>query len=259
MICPIGGESFQALVFSHYSTFGMRPDGKPNASWLMPLPIPECPSNGLVLLRDFDAATVAKLKPLIASPEYRAMTKGDSTYYRAQWLATRIGMTEVEALGLLLPATWQVKPATAPTGQAMPSPEKAIAYQAEFARRVGALPDTTSAEDRLWLQARAANALREIGRFDEAEAMRQRAVTALPASDAKYWAEYLAQLKGAIDRRDTGAEPLDMVGDIVAVGRCVDLATDASAFDQSWCAAPERQARIAERRAMIEKFKPKAP
>ena len=99
MTCPIGGEEFTAQVLSHASEFGMpRPDGLRKSSWLMPRPIPECPSNGLVLIENYDAATLAKLEPLIASDEYRAMARGDSTFYRAQWIATKLDRPETAGI-----------------------------------------------------------------------------------------------------------------------------------------------------------------
>lgn len=256
MICPVGGERFEALVASHYSTFGERPDGKPFASWLMPLPIPECPSNGLVLLEPYDERAVATLTPLIASQEYRAMVEADSTYYRAQWIARKLGWAEPKALGLLLAATWQVKPQSGPTGQGRPSREKAIAYQAEFARRVAALPDAIAAPDLMWLQSRAANALREIGRFRDAEAMRLRALaTATRAERNARWRDYLGKLGAVIARGDASAEPVDMVDEVVAIGQCADLPNDRDAFSRAWCAEPSRAAKIDGVRAQRAKFR----
>ena len=69
MVCPIGGERFEALETTHYSTMGSRPDGRPYTYWYMPLPIPTCPTNGLVVFMPFDAAQIEALTPLIARPD----------------------------------------------------------------------------------------------------------------------------------------------------------------------------------------------
>ncbi|MES2339146.1 MAG: hypothetical protein V4537_13710 [Pseudomonadota bacterium] len=262
MTCPIGGESFSALVGSHYSEFGMpRPDGLRASSWLMPRPIPECPSNGLVLIEQYDAATVAKLRPLIDSDAYRAMAKNDTTYYRASWIATRLGRTEPQALWLLLLATWQVKPQMTSGGQAMSADSRAIAYQAEFARRVAALPGSTGATDLLWLRGRAANALREIGRFDEAEAMRRSAQTQLgaPNADARYWPAFLDGLRVAIARRDRAVEPIDMVDANRAAWLCLDRERGGSAFERGFCADPARAEAISKMRRMREQVEKASP
>lgn len=250
--CPIGGERFEALMTTSYSTTGRRPDGKPYSYWPLPIAIPVCPSNGLVVFQDFTPEQIATLKPLIASDAYKRMIKQDSTYYRAQWLATRIGVPEADALPTLLQATWQVKPSTQPTGQAMQSPDKARAYQEEFVRRVRALPSRSTDVNYHAAFARAANAERELGHFREAAAMIDQLRDWLPADDPEGWRQFAEELAVVVKRRDASAEPLDMLDDQEAVYLCANKALPATAFNRSFCDAPERRAAVAEYRRMVD-------
>jgi hypothetical protein len=251
MTCPIGGERFEALVTNHYSTHGGRPDGRPNSYWYIPLPIPECPSNRLVLFDDFTPAQITILTPLIASDEYRRLAH-DSTYYRAQWLATRIGQSERQALWLLLSATWQVKPLSGPTGQAMVSPEKARQYQEEFIARVRALPAAPEDREYVALYARAANAERELGRFDSVEAMLRQVDGWVEDGDRGGWQQYVTSLSTVVARRDSSVEPLDMAGEGRASSLCLDPALPVSDFNRAYCARPEVQAAIERTRRFRE-------
>lgn len=53
MTCAIGGERFTFTTTPSYSIWGGRPDGRPFGSWHFPLDLPECPSNRLILYKDF--------------------------------------------------------------------------------------------------------------------------------------------------------------------------------------------------------------
>ena len=250
MTCPIGGERFEALVTNHYSTFGARPDGKPLSYWFVPLPLPECPSNGFVVFDDFTPEQIAALTPLVGSAEYRTMVGRDSTYYRAQWLATRIGMPEREALWMLLVATWQVKPQTAPTGQPMPSPEKAEQYQQEFVARVRALPPQPEDEEYLLLYLRAANAERELGRFDSARAMLGQLDEWTDDPDKEAFATGLAAV---IEREDRSEEPLDMLDHDHAASLCLEGLVPETEFNQAFCGRSDIRERMEEiRRARVD-------
>lgn len=258
MTCPIGGERFEALVTGHYSTRGARPDGRPRSYWYMPLPLPECPSNGLVIFGDFTPEQIAALTPLIASPDYRRLVAEESSYYRAQWLATRIGLPEREALWLLLSATWQVKSGNGPIGQPMPSPTKSRLYQQEFVARVRALPVDARDPTYIGLYARAANAERELGDYRNAAAMltRLRAWLANPDpsrwededSAPRDWARFAASLARVVARRDASVDPLDMMDDIDAAWLCVDPELPRTAFNRVFCARPRLRGEIEQAR-----------
>lgn len=243
--CPIGGEKFEALAAgaSHIS-YGSRPDGV--SYGIGAVPVPECPGNGLVLFDDFDAAAIERLAPLIASPEYRKFAEQDSTYYRAQWLATRIGRPETEALTLLLRATWQAKEKDLP-GEA----DKVRDYQQEFIRRVRALPEDPKDELFIGLHARAANALREIGRFEDAAAMLSRLDGWVGPQHLPDWQEFVDSMRPIVARRDASIEPLDRIPPRMAAYECTEPKRSLSAFEQRFCAGPA----LAEHMARAQKFR----
>ncbi|MCL7163903.1 hypothetical protein, partial [Escherichia coli] len=72
------------------------------------------------------------------------------------------------------------------------------------------LPADVPAKARSWIDMRAANALRELGRFDAAEAMRRTALAATGDADPGN-AAFLAKMGPVIARRDPSLEPLDLI------------------------------------------------
>jgi hypothetical protein len=270
MTCPIGGERFEAMVTGDYITLGSRPDGRAITFMFAPWPLPECPSNGLVVFREFTPEQIAALTPLIASPEYRRLVAEDSTQYRAQWLATRIGIPEQEALWMLLRATWQVKPGRGAIGQPMPSPAKAVQYQHEFVTRVRALPTNADDPSYIILFERAANAERELGHFENAATMLRRVRNWLEHSDPALWEEEesepedwlrdVAALQRVVARRDSSVEPLDMADEIDAAFICIEPTLPNTAFNRAYCARPGVREEIARlRRTRTEAVREPSP
>lgn len=214
MTCPVGGENFSSFSPGAWSTYGERPDGKQYSYLPLPFPVPECPTNKLVVFSQFTAAEIEALSKIIATEEYRHLAATETTYYRAYWLAGKIGRPEPEALSFLMPAIWQVTP-----GDMAPLPSRenlarAKRYQTLLVDRVSALPPSFSVKDRFWLTARAANTARELGRFKDASMLHRRAIellASMPSTKALGWDVYLAKLAQVIARRDTSIEPLDMV------------------------------------------------
>src|SRR3982750_676832 len=70
---PVGGGAFGSPPAAPPAVGGERPDGKPYTQAVVPPPLPECPANGLVLYKDYDADEVAKLEPIVASDAYQAL------------------------------------------------------------------------------------------------------------------------------------------------------------------------------------------
>src|SRR3954468_21691073 len=93
MTCPIGGASFAYVVPVGVPPLGDRPDGKPYGT-AAPTPLPECPSNGLVLYKDYTPDEVARLEPLVGSDDYQGLRKADTQYYRAYWLMRKMEVPE---------------------------------------------------------------------------------------------------------------------------------------------------------------------
>lgn len=166
--CPFSGESlefrgsassppFAALAPISARRFGARPDGR---LYGRPIESLQCPGDGLVLYRPFDEAEFGRLRALIASPEYRAMIGRERPSYLAAWLERALTANARNHAWLLLQASWQ----------ADDDPELKARYQREFIEAASAVPAAPDDPEWIELQGRAANALRELGRFDEARA-----------------------------------------------------------------------------------------
>lgn len=255
-VCPVGGKSFKHQAIGSYSTWGALPDGMPVGSGPFPMPQTECPDNGLVLWRDFSKADVQKLTPLVMSPVYQALRKTETQSYRNWWLADQLGEKD-NAPWILLTATWEAKEDAADTA-------RLARYQQRFVDAALARPADPHKLASVALRARAANALREMGRFADAE--RERAVIVIAddaksenetgdaAENRKGWRGYLEALGVVIARHDASRSPIDMIGDREAVFRCAmpnvpkmrDRAPALNAFEQSYCARPELAEQISQ-------------
>lgn len=160
--CPIGGEEFSSYSIGSYSSFGQRPDGRSYGT-LPIFPLTECPGNGFLLIQDeYTEGELALLGETVASAEYQAMRTGETSYYRAWWLLGKIGADPYRLASVLLRASWE----------ADSRPELKARYQAAFVNAALALDPAAGADSEwFWLNLRAANILREQGRFDEAQAL----------------------------------------------------------------------------------------
>lgn len=227
MKCAVGGESFTHIGTMSYSTWGSRPDGKPYGSWRFPIELPVCPGNGLIMYREFTKDEIVRLKPLIESPEYRAMVPRDRPYFRAAWLERVLKPDSDGVPWLTLSASWEADDA----------PALKASYQRAFVDLAASAKPAPEELDWLFLQMRAANARRELGEFDAALTLvraipRQSLAVEVPkATDANYEAvrdaearvwlgEFLVKLEAAILRRDSSSEPLDLIPLRMAIGQC---------------------------------------
>lgn len=282
MKCPVGGKKFTYISTASMSQWGSRPDGKPYGSWTFPMPLPECPDNGLVVYREFNKDELKSLKTLLASPEYRQLrSDGDVPYYRAYWLMGKLGDPAINQLWVLQQATWESD------GQ----PPRKLRYQDEFVRRARALPKPEAGEDDLpWMvmQFRAANALRELERFEEATQL----LDAIPlgsldvpvpaekvsgttasglgkqienygeiraAQSRRSWMSYPEQQRIAIARHDSSSEPLDMVPLRVAMDLCPTYPRAAPEY-KTVCESEAMRAQLEKARKMRELMsQPTAP
>ena len=241
--CPIGGKAFEYKGPPPAPVIGARPDGKPYGPAASPRPLPECPENGLVLYKDYTEEEVAKLEPLIASDAYKALRESDTSYYRAHWLMREMGLEPKDYLFVLLQAAWQ----------ADGDPELRARYLTEFADGTATLDARPTDINWIGMEARAVNALRELGRFDEASArLAKIPLATLKAASAdkaeqgrrRAWLEYVTDLKAVIARQDASLEPVDMVPRQVATERC---AREAEAAKSDFCVkfAEEELKRVA--------------
>lgn len=258
--CPIGGKAFEYGATASYSIFGYRADGKPFGSWEFPLELPVCPDNGLVMFDEFTPAEVKTLTGLIAKPEYRALAATETNYFRAWWLMKRLDRAADSTAWMLVQASWQSDDDAA----------RKARYQTLYAEEIAKLPKGRDEVSWLLLQGRAANALRELGRFDEAAAM----LSGLPlhildvavpaekvagttpsglgrsienfadireAQRKRGFLTYFSDLKALIAERNPGSEPVRMMRQRDAVQTCSN-ATGLSDADKAFCISPEMKA-----------------
>jgi hypothetical protein len=224
--CPVGGGTFQYAPSAPTPTSGERPDGKPyGAGW--PPPLPECPDNGLVLYKDYSAAEAAKLEPLIAAEPYQALRKSDVQYYRAYWLMKEMGLRPEEYLWVLLQASWQ----------ADDRPELRRRYLTELADESAKAAPRPADINWIGMEGRAINALRELGRFDEALARLEKVPVktldvAAPAPGdqtaagrqarvRRGWLNYFTQMRTVLARKDSALEPFELLPRSAALVRCL--------------------------------------
>lgn len=230
--CPVGGAAFEYRAGTAGTSIGERPDGRPYSNVAVPMPLPECPDNHLVLYKDYEPEEVAKLEPLISSDAYKALIAADTQYYRAYWLMKEMGVAPERYLVALLQAGWEAES----------KPELRARYLAELAEKSAAVPARPDDINWIGMEARAVNALRELGRFDEAKARLAKIPTlgldidvgeeAEPEAGKKTdpkqrWLAYLNKQRAAIARKDSGAEPFDMIPRALALSRCLAAGTKA--------------------------------
>jgi hypothetical protein len=224
------------------------------------LALPECPKNGLVLYKEYEPQEVAKLETLVASDEYQALRKQDVPFYRAYWLMGQMGVAVEPRLIALQRAIWA----------ADAQPELRARYLAEFAAETAKLPRKVEDVNWIGMEGRAINALRELGRFDDAEARLakvplsalavaqpkegDRSAAANKARARRNWHSYLQGLKAVIARRDAAVEPFDMLPKREWTSRCID-GKNLSEAQQTYCtaqAAVVEEARTARTKADAE-------
>jgi hypothetical protein len=169
--CTIGGEAFEQNISWMGYPLEARPDGGALGSEFTDMMIPECPGNGLVMVPKHDgsaddpaafaaysAEEIAKLPVLIASAEYQAMRK-EARYYRLYWIGKKLDRPLAQQLHLLQHISYITGPA-----------EQEKRYLEFFISEVDGLSGHSDFRMETALRYRyfTANALRRLGRFDEA-------------------------------------------------------------------------------------------
>lgn len=240
--CPIGGGSVQFQPAAPPVVAGERPDGRPMGSVKFPLALPECPDNGLVLWKEYESGEVAKLEPLVASEAYQALRKDETQYYRAYWLMRETGVRPELYLWALLQASWEAE------GR----PELRKRYLEELVEASAKVPPSPANLNWIGMEGRAINALRELGRFDEALARLDKVplagldaavptgASATPqalaqARSRRGWRTFFTAIRPVIERRDSSSEPLDLLPRSVAAGRCLDQAGKLDPTGRAFC------------------------
>jgi hypothetical protein len=244
--CPVGGEKFEHTYTGSYSTFGSRPDGKPYGSWTFPMPLAVCPKNKLPIYDEFSKEEVAKLQPLVGSEEFRRIASANTPYFTAAWLMERTGRPANDIAWMILQASWEADRDAALKRR----------YQEDYVARITALPKGEKLSDWLVFQARAANGMRELGRFADSvalidrikpeaqlalEAAKRNAKSAKPDNEevesAQYLLAFLDKLRRAADGRNPSSEPLMLIPVMAAQYKCKEGRDGLTAQDKADCAA----------------------
>ena len=212
--CPIGGEEFTAMEVASNSYFGSRPDGRRYGP-LPIVPVTECPSNGLPLFDDFSDEELALLEPAIAMPEFVSMRASETQRYRVAWLMEQLGRAPVDIASTLLVATWE----------ADGNFDQKTRYQGEYVMLVTGIERTEeNADSWFFLHTRAANALRELGYFEEAANLITRINREEYFPDDTeirgYVEQYFANLGALVAEENYVVEPANMVPTYQAAMRC---------------------------------------
>lgn len=261
VVCPVGGEKFTRMALMSISTWGALPDGMPLGSGRFPVELPQCPSNGLVMYRDFTPEEVARLAPFIASEGYKALrSAGETPRYLAYRTAQFLGDKDLH--WWLLEASWEAK-------NDDPAGERARRYNTEFVEAARLVKPDAGNLEAIAARFRLANGLRELGSFDEAEAVRASIVISPKAGgkgteareNRTAWAGMIADLAGPIARKETSRIPIDMLGVREAAGFCLRKEIAAkfeepsppplTAFEQEYCAGPKLSETIKEQRKWL--------
>ena len=184
-VCPMGGAKFSQDVGYLSMSLIRFSDG----SWLgdehIDVQIPQCPGNGLLLIPDYDSESdsqklsyrnytpeqMVRLPTLIGSDDFRKLGE-KSRHERAHWLATQLGMSANTRMELLIRASWSVTDS---------SERKRLV--ARIADEGPALVDAMAgSETAKWVRRLLiANALRELARFDDADALLGSIAASIPA------------------------------------------------------------------------------
>ena len=245
-VCPVGGEKFTANVIGSHSSWGQRPDGRRYGTSPV-IPLTECPQNGFVYFKqEFSKAESERLAPLVLSAEYQAMRDGDAPHFRGWWLMSKTEQDPFDTVWMLLVASWE-------SDQDL---GRKARYQAAYAEGVRTLSwSSEKRSDWFWMNLRAANALRELGRFDESRAL----ILALDSSErlptnadelkgARYLIDGLITLNG---EKNPASEPATLLPDREAAYRCLNATPALSPSETTLC----RSDKIEKLKAEVRKYR----
>jgi hypothetical protein len=230
--CAVGGEEFNFTDTMSSSSFGQRPDGKPYSNWDYPLPV--CPGNGLVMYRDFTAEELARLPDLIATPAYAELRTLAQPYYSAAYIERTLTPESPGAIWLLLQASWRVDRDAALKRR----------FQEEFVAAAQAAAIDPANQAHLMMRLRMANTLRELGRFDEADAAFAALLATPPTENAEGFVEYVEILRRVTARHDASAEPLDAIPRLAAASLCLEYENEAGWDSAGLCRETELAAEV---------------
>lgn len=159
LVCPIGGEKFNAMLAGSGTSFGKFLDFKPYGPIAAPWPLAKCPSNGFVMFQNkFSEPELERLDTFVASAAYQKMKNTHTNYYLAAVLQRQIDAPPSRLAYTLLQATWEA------------SGSLYTAYATEALQAFMALLGAESPNSKLWVsyQLIAGELERRLKKFDAA-------------------------------------------------------------------------------------------
>ncbi|MXO61172.1 hypothetical protein GRI89_16635 [Altererythrobacter salegens] len=230
--CPVGGETFTDNVIGSYTTFGQRPDGRSYGT--LPIyPLVECPGNGFPIYQEeFTPEELAKLTKLVESSEFQALRKTETSYFRLWWLFRQMDKPPTQLANTLLVASWESDD----------DPVRKARYQALFVTAAAQVP-REDGEEWYYYNLRAANALRELGRFEEAADLLHAIGPSSASMADKDELEAVNKLVDGLTRliaeANPASEPTNLIPPMQAARRCLDEASALSPVETQACASPD--------------------
>jgi hypothetical protein len=264
--CPIGGAKFEQQVAHPHFPLVQFPDASHLGDEFIDAQLPECPDNGLLILPEFgtepaDGSAIAyhrytdeelaRLPALLADPSWKAIA-GHSRHQRAYWLATKLGRPAGDRIQLLIRAQWATSADPALHRQAL---EQLVRDLPGLITEAKLKPAEAVATRFLHI-----NALRELGRFEEARA----GLDEVKAGGAKLLGpddpdamfdpgDYGELMRGVVDAGDDDRFAIDLLPDNFAGRACSggDFAKYRGRHAAAACAA--RKKRQEERSALFDR------
>jgi hypothetical protein len=194
--CPIGGEVYESFEIASTTRMGARLDTRPMGP-AAAIPWVECP-NGFIVYKDekeFTAAEIATLTPVVASDAYQQLRREHVAAYRVVHLQRALGMSDGDLAWLLLKAAWEAE------DESRESLRQAYLVEAEAALEARAVAGTAGSDDWWTAQIVIAEVERQRSRFPEALAALDVLPTdQLPADDVRI--RVIKQIRDHAARKD---------------------------------------------------------
>lgn len=232
-ICPLTGTRFEQVVTHPHYPIESFPDGSHLGDEWIDTQIPECPDNGVPILPDYSAPAddgsgrlayssysaeeIARLPALIASDDWAALLD-DTRHLRSYWLAKQLDRPPADRFNLLLHSPWGAEN----------DAQRTKALESMVADMPGVLDALdVPPEYRVFGRYYVVDALRQLGRFDEAAALLD-TLDALPVDaepgedpDDEYArGAYSVQQRRAIDMQDSDRFAIEALDDRMAERLC---------------------------------------
>lgn len=232
-VCPFTGKRFEQVITHPHYPIESFPDGSHLGDEWIDTQIPECPDDLVPILPDYSAPDdegtgkltyraytaeeLVRLPDLIASEGWASLLD-DTRHLRSYWLATQLGRPAVDRFNLLLHSPWGAQ-------NEAQRREALETLAADMDPVLEALD--VPAEYRVFGRYYVVDALRQLGRFDEATAMLD-ALDALPVDadpgedpDEEYArSAYSAQQRRAIAMQDSDRFAIEALDDRMAARLC---------------------------------------